>query len=155
MFTRAQSWIIVTVTTSGNSYTIPVDNLTIDPVPYHGGSDGSTAKRDYAGRYVYRCSGWRHDVSLSFDELGDAHHATVLSLLTDLHQNSGRCTIYMAYRNDAGSVVADASKAVEVVLDASAAVFAAIFKKRLRSRAATINFKGESPQSTPHSWLSS
>lgn len=146
-FTLWQAWVSVAVT-GGTVWTLPVDKLTVSPVPYVHGSDGSTAKKLWNGEYVYRCQGWRHDVSLEYQELPEDHHGTLKDLVFDMHAQQGEATINLLNGDKSQS-----GRSVDVVADFTGDTIKAVFEGRTRQRPATLNFKGKRPLTFPKSWI--
>ncbi|AUO78980.1 hypothetical protein [Salinibacter phage M8CRM-1] len=146
-FTLWQAWVELRVT-GGDIYELPVDKLTVQPVPYVHGSDNGTAKKLWNGEYVYRCDGWRHDVTLEYNEIPTDHHGTVKDLVLNMHSNQGEGTIELL--NSDRTLT---GRTVDVVANFSADTMKAVFEGRVRQRPATIEFKGKRPLSLPKSWI--
>ena len=146
-FTLWQAWVRIAVD-GGSAFVLPVDMLRISPVPFVHGSDGSTAKQLWDGSYVYRCEGWRHDVTLDYQELPEEHHETFRDLVWDLHSNGGEALVTIL--NSDKTMTA---REVEVVADFSGETITAMFDGRVRERPAVIQFKGKRPLPFPKSWI--
>lgn len=149
-YTLHQSWVHFTVPVGGNeTFLLPVDTLRIRPVPYSRGSDGDTVVTNVNGTKFYRNDGFRHDATLSWNELPIAHHQTVQDLVNRLHNTGGEGTLALAAKD--GTVSGE--KAWHVVADFGPDALTVTFDKRVRARPATLSFVGKEPKNQPFNWL--
>lgn len=149
-YTLHLSWVHFTVPIGGtNTFLLPADTVRVDPKPVSQGQVGSTTVTDINHVSHYRCDGWRHDVTVEYDAVPEAHHTTLRNLVQSIHANGGEATFAAAYKD--GSV--DTTRQVDVVAAFGEDVLPVVFEDRVRQRPASLRFRGKSLQSQPFNWL--